>query len=94
MPTRGLPDVLYVDHGNNFISHRLAHNGVDLHIWLTHPKVPSQCRGKIEPFFCIIRTELLAALPGYIDDGQPWPTPKRSLAESDTAIEGLGATYN
>ncbi len=39
-------------------------------------------------------TELLAALLGYIADGQPWPAPKLFLADLDTGIEGFVATYN
>ncbi|WP_325049561.1 Mu transposase C-terminal domain-containing protein [Kocuria soli] len=94
-PMCGLPDVLYVDHGSDFISHQLAHTAVDLHIRLVHSAVARpQGRGKIERFFGAVNSELLAALPGYIADGQPWPVPKLSLAELDTAVEGFVATYN
>lgn len=94
-PMCGLPDVLYVDHGSDFISHQLAGTAVDLHIRLIHSTVARpQGRGKIERFFGTVNTELLADLPGYIGEGQPWPTPTLSLAELDTAVERFVATYN
>jgi len=94
-PTCGLPDVLYVDHGSDFTSDQLAHTTVDLHIRLIHSTVARpQGRGKIERFFGTINTELLATLPGHITEGQPWPTPKLSLADLDSALEAFVATYN
>jgi len=90
-PMCGLPDVLYVDHGSDFISHQLARTAVDLHIRMIHSTVGRpQGRGKIERFFGTVNTEL----PGYIAHGQPTPAPKLSLAELDTAMEGFVATYN
>ncbi len=69
-PTCGLPDVLYVDHGSDFISHQLAHTAVDLQIRLIHSAVARpQGRGKVERFFGTVNTELLADLPGYIAAG-------------------------
>src|SRR5690606_35711926 len=38
-PMCGLPDVLYVDHGSDFISRQLARTAVDLHIRLIHSTV-------------------------------------------------------
>ncbi|MGO1568614.1 MAG: Mu transposase C-terminal domain-containing protein [Brachybacterium sp.] len=94
-PMCGLPDVLYVDHGSDFISHQIARTAVDLHIRLIHSTVARpQGRGKIERFFGTVNTELLAELPGYIAHGHPVPTPKLSLAELDTALEGFVAIYN
>ena len=94
-PMCGLPDVLYVDHGSDFISHHLTRTAVDLHIRLIHSIVARpQGRGKIERFFGTVNTELLADLPGYITEGHPAPTPKLSLAELDSAVEEFVATYN
>lgn len=94
-PMCGLPDVLYVDHGSDFISHHLTRTAVDLHIRLIHSTVARpQGRGKIERFFGTVNTELLADLPGYITEGHPAPTPKLSLAELDSAVEEFVATYN
>ena len=94
-PMCGLPDVLYVDHGSDFISRHLAGTAVDLHIRLIHSTVARpQGRSKIERFFGTVNTELLADLPGHITEGHPAPTPKLSLAELDSAVEGFVATYN
>ena len=94
-PMCGIPDVLYVDHGSDFTSDQLAHTAVDLHIRLIHSTVARpQGRGKIERFFGTINTELLATLPGHITEGDPWPTPKLSLADLDSALEAFVATYN
>ena len=94
-PMCGLPDVLYVDHGSDFISHQLARIAVDLHIRLIHSTVARpQGRGKVERFFGTVNTELLTTLPGYLAPSQPAPGPTLSLAELDTAVEGFVATYN
>ena len=48
-PMCGLPDVLYVDHGTDFISNQLTGTAVDLHIRLIHSAVARpQGRGKVE----------------------------------------------
>ena len=94
-PMCGIPEVLYVDHGSDFISNRLTATAVDLHIRLIHSAVARpQGRGKVERFFGTVNTELLAGLPGHIVPGHTWPTPSLSLAELDTALEGFVATYN
>ena len=75
-PMCGLPDVLYVDHGSDFISHQLARTAVDLHIRLIHSTVARpQGRGKVERFFGTVNTELLTTLPGYLAPSQPAPGP-------------------
>lgn len=94
-PMCGIPDVLYVDHGSDFISHQVTATAVDLHIRLIHSTVARpQGRGKVERFFGTVNTELLADLAGHITRGHPWPTPKLSLAELDTALESFVTTYN
>lgn len=94
-PMCGIPDVLYVDHGSDFISNQLTGTAVDLRIRLVHSAVARpQGRGKVERFFRTVNTELLAGLPGYIAEGHPWPMPKLSLAELDAVLEGFVLTYN
>lgn len=94
-PMCGLPEVLYVDHGSDFISQQLAKATVDLHIRLIHSAVARpQGRGKVERFFGTVNTELLATLPGYIAGKQSDVTAKLSLAELDAAVEGFVAAYN
>jgi putative transposase len=91
----GIPDVLYVDHGSDFTSDHLTRTAIDLHIRLIHSAVARpQGRGKIERFFGTVNTELLAALPGHLTGGRPWPTPTLSLAELDAAIRSFVADYN
>lgn len=94
-PMCGLPDLLYVDHGTDFISGQLTHTALDLPIRLIHSTVARpQGRGKIERFFGTVNTELLSGLPGYLAPGQPRPMPQLSLAELDSAVEGFVSTYN
>ena len=94
-PMCGIPDVLYVDHGSDFTSDHLTRTAIDLHIRLIHSAVARpQGRGKIERFFGTVNTELLAALPGHLTGGRPWPTPTLSLAELDVAIRSFVADYN
>jgi putative transposase len=94
-PMCGIPEVLYVDHGSDFISHQIRTTAVDLHIRLVHSTVARpQGRGKIERFFSTVNTELLTTLPGHTVRGQPAPTPKLSLAELDHALEEFIVAYN
>lgn len=91
----GIPDGLYVDHGSDLTGDHLTRTAIDLHIRLIHSAVARpQGRGKIERFFGTVDTELLAALPGHLADGRPWPTPTLSLAELDAAIRSFVADYN
>lgn len=83
----GLPDVLYVDHGSDFISHHLAAVVADLHIELVHSAVARpQGRGKIERFFGTLTSEFLPQLPGRLVRGHPSPAARLTLAEADAAI--------
>ena len=94
-PMCGIPEVLYVDHGTDFTSHQLTGTAVDLHIRLIHSTVARpQGRGKIERFFGTVNTESLTTLDGHLAKNHPVPTPKLSLAELDSALEGFVAAYN
>lgn len=86
-PVCGIPEVLYVDHGSDFISRHLEQVAADLKIQLIHSTVARpQGRGKVERLFGTLNTELLCDLPGYLVDGKPASTPKLSLSELDAAI--------
>jgi putative transposase len=86
-PVCGIPDVLYVDHGGDFTSTHLEQVAVDLRFQLVHSSVGRpQGRGKVERLFGTLNTECLAALPGYLRQGQPATPPRLSLPELDATI--------
>jgi putative transposase len=86
-PVCGIPDVLYVDHGSDFTSTHLEQVAADLHFQLVFSSVGRpQGRGKVERLFGTLNTECLAALPGYLRQGQPTTLPRLSLSELDTTI--------
>lgn len=91
----GIPDILHVDHGSDFISHHLERTAIALHIRVIHSTVGRpQGRGKIERFFGTINTELLSALPGHLRPGSRAPAPVLDLAGLDRAIGEFIGTYN
>jgi putative transposase len=91
----GIPDVLYVDHGSDFTSHRLEQTALDLHLRIVHSAVARpQGRGKVERFFGTINTELLTTLPGHSVAGHTWPDPSLTLAQLDDAIGTFIRGYN
>jgi putative transposase len=86
-PVCGIPDVLYVDHGSDFTSTHLEQVAADLHFHLVFSSVGRpQGRGKVERLFGTLNTECLAALPGYLRQGQPTTPPRLSLSELDATI--------
>lgn len=88
----GIPDILHVDHGSDFISHHLERTAIALHIRIIHSTVGRpQGRGKIERFFGTINTELLSALPGHLGPGSLAPTPILDLAGLDRRSANLSA---
>lgn len=92
----GLPDVLYADHGSDFISDHLSQVAIGLKFQIVHSAVGRpQGRGKVERFFGTINTELLAQLPGYLVHGKPSSPPTLTVAQLDAAIhEFITATYH
>jgi len=91
----GLPDVLYADHGSDFISDHLRQVCADLHIHLVHSAVGRpQGRGKVERFLGTVTTELLPLLPGQIVGGKPATPPRLTLPKLDTAIGAWLGTYH
>lgn len=91
----GIPDILHVDHGSDFISHHLERTAIALHIRIIHSTVGRpQGRGKIERFFGTVNTELLSTLPGHLGPGARSPDPVLDLPGLDRAIGVFVATYN
>lgn len=80
----GIPDVLYVDHGSDFISKHLEYVAADLHIQLVFsiPGMP-RGRGKIERFFRTLQQLFLCELPGYTPTGEFASTPTLTLSAFD-----------
>lgn len=90
----GVPDVLHVDHGSDFISHHLEHATRDLHVRIIHSTVGRpQGRGKIERFFGTINTELLSTLPGHLAAGTE-AVPTLRLPDLDDAVRSFISSYN
>jgi len=71
----GIPDVLYVDNGADFVSKHLEQVAVDLKMRLVFstPGKP-QGRGKIERFFRTVNEMFLCDLEGYTRRGRRKPT--------------------
>ena len=91
----GIPKILRVDHGSDFISHHLEQTAIALLIRIIHSTVGRpQGRGKIERFFGTINTELLATLPGHLGPDSRTPMPVLDLAGLDRAIGELIGSYN
>ncbi|WP_216903734.1 hypothetical protein [Nocardia alni] len=86
-PMCGTPEMLYVDHGSDFIRDHLARSRPILKFAIVHSTVARpQGRGKVERLFASINTELLTELPGHLVHGKPVTTPALSLRELDEAI--------
>ena len=91
----GIPDILHVDHGSDFISHHLERTAIALHIRIIHSTVGRpQGRGKVERFFGTVNTELLSILPGHLGPGARSPAPVLDLPGLDRAVCDFIATYN
>lgn len=94
-PICGIPNVLYVDHGSDFTSHRLSATAGSLHLRIVHSAVGRpQGRGKIERFFGTVNTELLTGLPGHLTTKTPAPSPVLDLAGLDAAVVAFIGRYN
>ncbi|MDN5768591.1 MAG: Mu transposase C-terminal domain-containing protein [Humibacillus sp.] len=94
-PVCGIPEVLYVDHGSDFTSHRLSATAASLHLRIVHSAVGRpQGRGKIERFFGTINTELLTGLPGHLTTRMPAPSPVLDLSGLDAAVIAFIGNYN
>jgi putative transposase len=69
-PVCGVPQILYTDHGSDFISQHLEQVCADLKIRLIFSTVGKpRGRGRIERFFETVNQLLLCTLPGYSPAG-------------------------
>jgi putative transposase len=89
----GIPEILYTDHGSDFISGHIEQVCADLKIRAVFslPGRPGG-RGRIERFFRTVNQRCLSALPGYAPAGRPGkPSVPRAavltLAELDGALK-------
>ncbi len=83
----GIPDVLYVDHGSDFISAHLKQVAADLKMQLVHSAVGQpRGRGKIERFFRTLNQLFASTQPGYITEARPATAPTLTLSELDERL--------
>jgi putative transposase len=82
----GIPEVLYTDHGSDFISRHIEQVAADLKIRLVFSAAGRpRGRGKIERFFETLSQVFLPRLPGYAPSGGV-AKPKLTLAALATEI--------
>ena len=63
----GIPQILYTDHGSDFISHHMEQVAADLKIQLVFSAIGRpRGRGKIERFFSSLSQMFLSNLPGFM----------------------------
>jgi len=76
-PVCGIPQILYVDNGSDFISEHIEQACIALKIQLIHsrPGRP-RGRGRIERLFRTVNDMFLAELPGFLKDGKSQSQPK------------------
>ncbi len=79
-PVCGIPEILYVDNGADFISEHIEQACINLKIRLIHSR-PGRPRGRdrVERLFRTINQTLLVDLPGAIADGKPASRPALDL---------------
>jgi putative transposase len=83
----GIPQVLYTDHGSDFMSAHIERACLNLKIRMINSQVGRpQGRGKIERFFRTLNENLLAKLPGFSVGGKPVTKPKLDIAAAERAI--------
>ncbi|MBB6131475.1 Mu transposase C-terminal domain-containing protein [Mucilaginibacter lappiensis] len=83
----GIPQILYTDHGSDFMSHHIEQVCIALKIRMLNSMVGRpQGRGKIERFFQTLNECVLIDLPGFSIKGKPVSKPTLSLAQLEGAI--------
>lgn len=83
----GIPEVLYTDHGSDFISRHIEQVCAGLKTQLVFSRVGQpRGRGRIERFFGTLNTCCLAELPGYLAPEGPPAKPSLTLSELDAAL--------
>lgn len=83
----GIPQILYTDHGRDFISGHIEQVCIALKIRMLNSAVGRpQGRGKIERFFQTLNECVLIDLPGYSIEGKPASKPSLSLEQLRTCV--------
>lgn len=84
----GIPQILYTDHGADFMSLHIEQVCINLKIRMVNSRVGQpQGRGKIERFFETINEEVLRQLPGYSLSGKAICPPSLSIVLLQDRIE-------
>ncbi|MEO8855147.1 MAG: Mu transposase C-terminal domain-containing protein [Ginsengibacter sp.] len=83
----GIPQILYTDHGSDFMSQHIEQVCIALKIRMINSMVGRpQGRGKIERFFETLNECVLIDLPGFSIKGKPATKPSISLVQLEAAI--------
>ena len=92
----GIPQILYTDHGSDFMSHHIEQVCINIKIRMVNSAVGRpQARGKIERFFQTLNDCVLIDLPGFTIKGKPASLPTLSLTELESIIVNyITNTYN
>ena len=87
-PICGIPQILYVDNGSDFISEHIEQACIALKIRLIHsmPGRP-RGRGRVERLFRTVNDMLLAELPGFLKNGKPQLRPALTVPEFTARFE-------
>lgn len=84
----GIPQILYTDHGSDFMSSHIEKVCLALKIKMINSAVGRpQGRGKIERFFQTLNETLLIDLPGFSVKGKPSTKPVLSLSQLNEIME-------
>jgi putative transposase len=87
-PVCGLPEILYADHGTDFISQHIEQACISLKIRLIHSRIGRpRGRGRIERLFRTVNQTLLADLPGHTIKGKPVSLAALDLSGFDAQFE-------
>lgn len=83
----GIPQILYTDHGSDFMSKHTRQVCIGLKIRMLNSAVGRpQGRGKIERFFGTLNECVLMDLPGYSIKGKPASKPSLTLTQLEAAV--------
>ena len=87
-PVCGIPEVLYVDNGSDFVSEQIEQACIALKVRLVHsrPGRP-RGRGKVERLFRTVNEMFLPDVPGHLIKARPLSAPGIDLAELAARFE-------
>ena len=86
----GIPQILYTDHGTDFMSNHIEQVCIKLKIRRLNSMVGRpQGRGKVERFFETLNQEVLLDLPGYSLKGKPMSKPTLNLETLNNHLESF-----